>query len=185
MISNRIGESCAGLIMHQISYVLASEFASQISLGNDFLPAEVATDYIKAIDAATLPFVGVMYSDSDYPSEAQSQSDAVSKYVIECKAKSYSDARKISEVVRAILKNTRYNKLSLSADFGIKGTKVLSKNMSVFEQRRSSQDNTTAFVIFEVRHYETTERVEGIPLVRNNTKAVVDNEILYYTTNLS
>lgn len=168
--------------MHRIANILAVEFERQRALGNTFLPLQVAADYVHAVDAGSLPFVGVMYSESDYPSEAQSQSDVVSKYLIECKSRSYSDARRTAEVVRAILKNSQYRRLSFPPSFGIKGVKVLSKAMTIFEQRRSSLNDTTAFIIFEVRHYETTERIEGIPLVMNNTQVILNNEILYYTT---
>lgn len=183
MITNQIGESNAGLIMHRVADILLMEFLSQIDLGNNFLPTEVFADYVHAIDAGAMPFVGVMYSDSDYPKEAVSQSEANSKYIIECKANSYSQARKISEVVRAILKNSQYKRLLFPPDFGIKGTTVSNRNMTIFEHRRSTQENTTAYVVFEVRHYETTERLEGIPLVSNATKVTRDDGSLYYTAN--
>jgi hypothetical protein len=185
MIINQIGESRAGQIMHRIADILLLEFVNQISLGNTFLPTEISADYAHAVDAGSMPFVGVMYSDSDYPNEAQSQSDAVSKYVIECKANTYAEARKISEVVRAILKNSQYNRLLLPLDFGIKGTKVTQRTMSIFEQRRAAQDSTTSYVVFEARHYETTEKVEGIPLVSNATKVTRDDGSLFYTANLN
>lgn len=169
--------------MHRIADILFMEFANQKTLGNAFLPDEVAADYVGAIDAGKMPFVGVMYSDSGYPNEAQSQSEADSKYVIECKADNYSNARKIAEVVRAILKNTQYQRLLFPPNFGIRGTKVTNLNMTIFEQRLSSLDNTTAYVVFEVRHYETTEKVEGIPLVSNATKVTRENGTLYYTAN--
>ena len=183
MITNLIGESRAGLIMNRIAEILLLEFVNQRGLGNTFLPDKVAADYVGAIDAGRMPFVGVMYSDSDYPNEAQSQSQTDSKYIIECKANSYSNARKIAEVVRAILKNTQYKRLLFPADFGIRGSKVSNLNMTIFEQRRSSQDNTTAYVVFDVRHYETTEQIEGIPLMSNSTKVTRDNGTLFYTAN--
>lgn len=185
MIVNQIGESCAAQIMHRIADILLMEFVSQISLGNAFLPTEVAADYVGAIDAGNLPFVGVMYSDSDYPEEAQSQSQASSKYVIECKADSYPNARKIAEVVRAILKNTQYRTLLLPPDFGIRNTKVTNLNMTIFEQRQTTRDNTTSYVVFQVNHHETTEKVEGIPLVSNATKVIRDDGTLFYTANFN
>lgn len=185
MIVNKIEESRAATIMYKIADILAMEFANQIALGNTFLPDTVDVDYIHATDAAKMPFVGVMYSDSEYQNEAQSQSQAISKYVIECKANSYSDARKIAEVVRAILKNSQYNTLELPSNFGIMGTQVNTISMTIFEQRMSTQNNTTAYVVFEVRHHETTEKLEGTPLVMNSTKVTRDDGTLYYVYNLT
>ena len=170
--------------MGRIAEILLIEFASQIQLGNIFLPTSVASDYINAIDSADIPFVGVMYSDSDYASDYQAQSQAVSRYIIEIKGKGYPEARKISGVVRAILKDTQYHKLLFDAHFGFSGGKVLSRNMTIFEQRKVSQDDTTAYIVYEARHYETTERLEGVPLISNATKVIKDDQALYYTTNL-
>ena len=182
-IKNQIGESRADIINNEITAILAIEFAEQIVLGNSFLPAQVATDYIEAPGSADIPFVGVMYMSSKTEADFQNQSDVTSQYFIECKGKNYTDTKKMKEVVRAILMNSEYRTLGLPPTFGIKGVSVRNIEMTIFESRRSSQDNTTGYLVFEVRHYETTEKVEGIPLVQNSTKAQRGDKFLYYSQN--
>lgn len=185
MIVNRIPESAASQIMYKIADILALEFNSQIALGNTFLPTEVAADYCHAIDEGQMPFVGVMYSDTEYQADFPSQSDVISKYIIECKASDYPTARKIAEVVRAILKNSIYKTLDLPSDFGIKNTRVSSINMSIFEQRQSTKNSTTAYIVYEVSHYELMEKVEGVPLVLNSNKVTREDGTLYFVDNLN
>lgn len=184
-IKNQIGEARADIINDEITAILATEFAEQINLGNTFLPSGVNTDYIQAPASGEVPFVGVMYMSSRANSDFQNQSDVTSQYFIECKGKDYTEAKKIKEVVRAILMNAEYRTLGLPATFGIKGVSVQNIEMTIFESRKSSQDNTTAYVVFDVRHYETTEKVEGIPLVRDSVKSQRGDKYLYYSTDLT
>ncbi len=184
-ITAQIGESRAALINNEIAAILAIEFAQQIILGNLFLPTGVAADYINAVDSADIPFVGVMYSKTNSNAEFVSQSQVLSQYIIECKGKTYYNSRRISEVVRAILMNSEYRTLGLPATFGISGTVVTSRDMSIFENRKTSQNDTTAYVVYEVRHYETTEKVTGIPLVQNSVSAQRGDKYLFYNTDLT
>lgn len=184
-IKNQIGESRAGVIMSYIATVLALEFAEQKVLGNTFLPDQIASDYIAAPGSGDVPFVGVMYSSTKTNADYQNQSDVKSQYIIECKGLNYTDSRRMSEVVRAILMNAEYRTLGLPNNFGIKGTSVLSRDMTIFDNRRSTQDNTTAYVVFEVSHYETTEKVEGIPLVLDSVTANRGDKFLFYKTDLT
>lgn len=184
-IKEQIPESRAAIINREIGAILALEFAEQIVLGNIFLPSEVAVDYIHAVDSANCPFVGVMYSKTSSKGEFVSQSQVTSQYIIECKGKNATDARRISEVVRAILMNAEYRTLGLAPTFGISGVSVSDLDMTIFENRRSSQDDTTAYIVFDVRHYETTEKVIGIPLVQNQVKAQRGDQFLFYNTDLT
>lgn len=184
-IKLKIEESRASIINAEIAAILTLEFAQQIILLNTFLPTQVDTDYINAIDSANLPFVGVLYSGSKTDSDFQNQSQVTSQYLIECKGKTYTVARRISEVVRAILMNSEYRTLGLAPQaIGVLGTSVNSRDMSIFENRKSSQDDITAYVVFEVRHYETTEKIEGKPLVRDQVRATRGDKSLYYETKL-
>ena len=122
-IAYKIGEGKFSEVMVRLASILALEFASQVTLGNTFLPSSVSYDTQSSVNEGDIPFVSVNWLKFDNKDDYRKVQSNTNDFFIDVKAKGYDNVRKIIAVVRTILKSEQY--ITLDYDLGFISEKKL------------------------------------------------------------